>query len=247
MKETQAIIERVSRINPQYQHVELGVDASLNHLKPGQSILVRLGESWQPYLREQWWPVNIASNKLIIERPANIQYDPGRQIVSILGIIGQPFRFRKTLRNVLLMAYDTPPTPLLMTIPALLSNNISVTLVLLGSAIRYHTRHLPPEVEVIRASSEEELAWPNQVMTVGWADQVFVTVGRKDETGQFRQILEMFTQLRSELPKQYLFGVYQPILACGEGACDACMVRSRDGLHLACTEGPAFDLAAMAL
>ncbi len=247
MKETQAIIERVSRINPQYQHVELGVDASLSRIKPGQSILVRTAETWDPYLREQWYPVGVGNNLLIIERPASTVYDPGRQIVSVLGIVGQPFRFRRTLRNVLLLAYDTPPTPLMLTIPWLLSNQVSVTLVLLGSAIRYSTRHLPAEVEVIRAIAEDQFTWSNQVMTVGWADQVFATVNPRDENNNFRAVWELFSTLRSEIPKNYLFGVFQPLLACGEGACDVCMVRSREGNRLVCTEGPAFDLSTMLL
>lgn len=247
MRETQAIIERVSRINAQIQHIELGIDPLFAQIKPGQSLLVRPKDSWEPYLREQWWPVNITNNKLIVERPAGIAYEPGRQIVNVLGPVGQPFRFRKTLRNVLLIAYDSPPTPLLMIIPALLSNSISVTLVLLGSTQRYSTRHLPAEVEVIRGSSDTELAWANQVMTIGWADQVFAVVGHKDEQGQFKQLWDLFGKLRNEIPKQYLFGVYQPTLPCGEGACDSCMIRSSEGYHLVCAEGPAFDLASMLL
>src|SRR5262245_14738081 len=123
MKDSQAIIERVRRINPNYQHLELAVDESLSKIKPGQSLLVRTAplteNNWHPYLREQWWPVSINNNKLLIERPTGVRYEPG-QIVNALGPVGQPYRFRRTLRNVLLVAYDVPPTALLMTIPWLL-------------------------------------------------------------------------------------------------------------------------------
>src|SRR5690606_14638677 len=113
MKETQALIERVRRVNDTHQHLELTVDSSLTQLRAGQSLLARTHETWDPYLREQWWPVNLSRNTLVVERPANVTYEPG-QVVNLLGIVGQPFKFRRTLRNVLLMAYNTEPSPLLM-------------------------------------------------------------------------------------------------------------------------------------
>jgi hypothetical protein len=239
MKETQAIIERVRRVNAAYQHLELAVDESLTKIKPGQSLLARLNDRWDPYLREQWWPVNLVNNRLIIERPGVLRYEPG-QVVSVLGLIGQPFRFRRSLRNVLLIAYNTPPTCLLMTVPWLLSNNISVTMVLLGSAAEYATQHIPAQVEIVRG--DEELNWANRVMTVGWADQVLAAVGQDDEMMRFGQLWTLFTQLRAEIPKNYLFGVFQPVLPCGAGACSACMLRMSPGMKLVCTEGPSFDL-----
>lgn len=239
MKESQAIIERVRRVNNHYQRLELAVDESLMRIKPGQSLLARINESWNPYLRDQWWPVGIGSGKLIVERPNQEVYAPG-QIVQVLGLIGQPFRFRRTLRNVLLVAYDTAPTPLLMTIPWLLGNQISVTLVLLGTSTKYETQHLSPEVEIVHG--DEEVNWPNQVMTVGWADQVFATVAQDDEVLRFRRILERFKERRADIPRNYLFGVFQPLLTCGAGACHTCMLQMSQGMSLVCTEGPAFDL-----
>src|SRR5450432_40321 len=190
MKETQALIERVRRINETHQQLHVTVDASLNGIKPGQSVLARLSEDWSPYLREQWWPVAQQKNTLIVERPATTRYEPGT-VVSLIGVVGQPFRFRRTLRNVLLVAYNAEPTPLLLTIPALLGNTVSVTLLLIGSD--YDTRHLPPEVEVIQGevgegTLTEKLNWANRVTTIGWADQVFVTVSQEDEMYYFREI-----------------------------------------------------------
>lgn len=244
MKETEAIIERVRRINGDYQHLELAVDSAMGRIKPGQTLLARVSSGWEPYLRELWWPVGISQDKLIIERPGADRYEPG-QIIQVMGLVGKPYLFRRTLRNVLLVAYDTPPTPLLMTIPWLLGNNVSVTLVLLGTAAKYNTQHLPPEVEVVQG--DEEVNWPNQVMTVGWADQVFATVGREDELTRFSKVYARFKERRADLPKNYLFGVFQPMLPCGAGACYACVLRMRDGLSLVCTEGPAFDLTQVVL
>ncbi len=239
MKETQAIIERVTRVNETHQQLHLAVDPSLHNLKAGQSVLARTSETWDPYLRQQWWPVRVEKKMLVVERPGSERYEPG-QVVSLLGVIGQPYRFRRTLRNVLLMAFDTAPTPLLMTIPALLANRVSVTLLLLGDATEYGTEYLPPEIEVIKGDAE--MNWPNRVTTVGWADQVFVAVKPEGEIGAFQRVWALFRELRADIPQAYLFGVFRPILPCGIGACSACLIRTKGEHTFACLEGPALDL-----
>ncbi len=250
MKETQAIIERVRRVNDTHQQLHIAIDPSFGSIKPGQSVLARIGEEWTPYLREQWWPISQQKNTLIVERPATARYEPGT-VVSLIGIIGQPFRFRRTLRNVLLLAYNTDPTPLLMTIPALLSNSVAVTLVLLGSD--YETEHLPPEVEIMRnkigtGAAVEKINWANRVTAIGWADQVFVTVPQEDEMSYFREIWALFSDLRADIPANYLFGVFRPPLPCGVGACSSCMVKLQgSAAAFMCTDGPAVDLTKVPL
>lgn len=245
--ETDAIIEVTRRINPEYQHLELSLDSeTLGRIKPGQSLLVRVdANSFDPYLRQQWWPVGLSGERIVIERPASESYRPS-QVVSVLGYAGRPFRFRRTLRNVLLLAHDAPPSPLLMTIPWLLGNDISVTIVLTGEATQYDTTHLAKEVEVVRGDSES-LTWENQVMTMGWADQVFCVVGQADEYQNFHNVLEHFREHRNDVPQQYLFGVFQTALPCGAGACYACMVKTRKDNKLVCMDGPAFDLTQVIL
>lgn len=244
MKQTDAVIERIRRVNDQYQHLELAVDESLHRLRPGHTLLVRVEDTWQPYLREHWWPVDTDGKKLVVERPAHFDYTPG-QIVDVIAPVGQPFRFRRTLRTVLLMAYDNPPTPLLLTIPWLLNNKVGVTLALLGTARNYGTQHIPPEVEVVHA--DDDLTWPDQVMTFGWADQLFITVSQEDELEHFSAIFNMIQSNRADITKNYAFGVFQSILPCGMGACHACTLQTRSGLRLICTDGPAFDLTQVTL
>ena len=128
MKEAMVIIERIRQVSEAHQHLELAVEPWLAEIKPGQSILARTINTWNPYLREQWYPVTATKTLLTIERPLTSTYTPG-QVVDVLGIVGKPYRFRKTLRNVLLLAYNTEPTPLLLMIDMLLKNRVSVTLV----------------------------------------------------------------------------------------------------------------------
>jgi Iron-sulfur cluster binding domain of dihydroorotate dehydrogenase B len=246
MREAQAIIERTVSLNEHYQHVHLSVQEFDTDFKPGQSILARLeSPRWDPYLREQWWPVVIKKDEIVVERPGSIVYEPG-QVVSVMGAMGQPFRYKRTLRNVLLIADDTPPTPLIMSIPFLLGSSVSVTLVLAGNANDYPTNRLPPEVEVIKADSE--LAWANQVMTIGWADQVFVVVKPDDEMRRMQRIWSIFKKLRAGIDRSYIFGVMQPALPCGVGACAACQLLLREGeVFTVCTQGPAIDMTTLKL
>jgi len=246
MKESQAIIERVTRLNEHYQRLHLTVEDFTSELKPGHSLLARmLPERWDPYLREQWWPVAVGNSSIVVERPGSIIYEPG-QVVSLLGVVGQPFRYKRTVHNVLLIAHDCAPTPLVMSVGWLQSNNVSVTMVLSGKALLYPTQHLHPEVEIIQA--DDDLRWPNQVLTAGWADQVFVVVPQDDERERFSAVWRLFRDLRAEVPKTYLFGVYQSTLPCGVGACQACIVPLHHGeTTYICTDGPALDLTNVSL
>ena len=251
MKETQAYIERIKRTNRSYQRLELAVDVSLSAMRAGQAVLARRinkdyeTEHWDPYLRELWFPVEIqASNIVIVERPAKTHYQPG-QLLSLIGPVGQPLRFRQKLRNVLLISYNTAPAALLLTLPPLLAKQVSITLVLMGSARNYETSHLPEEVEVFQA--DDNLAWPHMVMTLGWADQVFVLVGQGDELGYFADIMRLMRQRHSDIPANYVFGVLQRDLPCGVGACHACVLELRRAQKLQCLDGPAFDLTDLRL
>lgn len=245
MKETLAQVERVRRVNETHQQVTLAVDSSLGGMKAGQAMLARPAgtASWTPYLRQTWFPAALHKTWIAVERPASERYDPG-QTVELIGPIGKPLRFKRTLRNVLLVVYDTDPGPLLLTIPALVANQVSVTLLLLGTAASYGTEHLPAEIEILKGGAD--LNWPNRVTTVGWADQVFCVVGPDDEPGRFARLHATFRELRSDLPANYLFGVFRPPLPCGVGACQSCLVRLRGGgLSTVCTDGPAYDLTVL--
>ena len=251
MRETQAYIERIKRVNREHQRLELAVDKSLSSMLAGQAILVRQiekdyeAESWDPYLRELWFPVEIqASHIVVVERPTRTHYIPG-QLLSIIGPVGQPFRFRQKLRNILLIAYNTAPAPLLMMLPPLLARQVSVTMIMMGWAREYDANHLPEEVEIIQA--EDNLSWPDMVMTLGWADQAFILVGPGDEFRYFGEIMQLIRERRNDIPANYLFGVLQRPLPCGVGACHACMLSLRGAKKLQCIDGPAFDLTDLRL
>ncbi len=247
MKESQAIVQRARLLDGDYQRVDLAVAETLENISMGQCLLVRPKtmreqRTWHPYLRSVWYPVYSNRSLLTVEIHSAQRFSPG-DVLDVIGPVGQNYRLRNTLRSVLLLAYDTPPFPLMMTIPHFLGMQVGVTLVLLGDAITYPTRHLPPEVEVIRGENPDDpLEWQNQVTTIGWADQAFVVVPPGDEMAYLLQVWELFKRRRADVGRHYLYGVFQSVLPCGVGACEACAVRTKDGVKLACTDGPAFDL-----
>lgn len=247
MKDSRARIERISRVNAQTLHVDLAVeDDAVKQMKPGQSLLVRVGDmhgeaqQWTPYLREQWWVIgNVAKDVVRVELPFTPDLQTG-QIVQLLAPIGQPYRFRRNLGHVLLIAYNSPPTPLLIMIPSLLKNSVNLTLVLMGTARAYDTQTLPPEVEIIRA--DDTMEWEAMVRTISETDQTFIVVEQDDELMRFHEVLDIVQKRRPNVAENVLWGVFRPPLPCGVGACDACALRVKDGIKLVCVDGPAFDL-----
>jgi len=84
-------------------------------------------------------------------------------------------------------------------------------------------------------------------MTIGLVDQIFAVVRPDDESLRFARVWESIQSSRAEIPKNYLFGVYNPVQPCGAGACGACMVRLKQGTALTCMDGPALDLTQVVL
>jgi Iron-sulfur cluster binding domain of dihydroorotate dehydrogenase B len=246
MQETEAIIERVWQVSPQIQRLELTVETSLAQLVAGQSLLVQPKENQSdPYLREHWIPVDLQEGQLIIERSAESHYSPG-QVVSVLGPIGQGMPWvGGGNKHLLLVALDTPPTPLLMLAAAAAHQTAEVALVLLGKAVDYPFAGIPSAVEVINGN--EDYTWRDQAATVNWADQVFAAVDESFWQDHFTSLFHLVKNIRTFVPVNFLHGVFTLPLPCGTGACTACMVRAKTGSKLICTQGPALDLTEVQL
>jgi len=270
MRETQAIIERARRISADIQQLDLAVDPALLQLKPGQSLLVRPydQDGWDPYLREQWIPVDIQPGKVVVEMPTGHDYAPG-DILSVLSPVGQPIPLRPRLQHLLLIADDamptpfillartltgggvaitmvlsglaTRPTPFILLARTLTGGGVAITMVLSGLATRYPLELLSPEVEILHG--ETDWTWPEQVETFQWADQVLILASSARREEAYHRLYDRITQLRHhDVPEHYVCGMFMQRLACGTGACGACEVPSRGKTRLACTAGPAMDL-----
>jgi hypothetical protein len=239
MQESQAIIERVKRVSATIQRLEVAVDRAHQNAGPGQTFLARMTLSLDPYLREPWTPIRREASCLIFERAAGTVYTPG-QVVSLIGPVGKPIPLRENIRTLLLIAHESAPVSLLYLAETALAKGIAVTLVLGGAAVHYPLEALPQEVEVIRADDDGH--WAEQPEAFRWAEQIFSVAPPPFDIPYYTKLLENARTTRVEVSAQYIFGLFQPPLPCGVGACQACLIR-RDGEEVAtCLEGPAFDL-----
>ncbi len=256
MRETQAIIERVRRVAPGFQRIDLSVDAALAQLEPGQSVFAAPFErtTWEPYLRALWIPVDVLPGRVVVEVLAGHEGGEGGSdagmcnpgdVVSLLSPVGRPIPLRGRVFHVLLIADDMLPTPFVYLARKLIGGGVEVTLVVGGRAEAYPLDLLPPEIEIIR--SETEWKWPDQVDMLNWADQVLALAPAQTQIETYRRLYETINQLRHQaIPDQYVCGLFSPRLACGAGACLACMIPSKKQF-LACTDGPAIDLKRLEL
>lgn len=243
MRESQAIIERVTRLSAALARVELAADFAPGSIQPGQYLLARSGEGWEPYLRERWQPVRITDGMIVVDRPVSAQDAPG-QVVSLLGPCGRPAPLRKDARHLLLIAYEAAPSPLVGLALHALDEGRSVTLVLGGAASQYPLSALPAELEVLNAA--EDWKWPAQVDAFGWAAQV-VALAPYTDAPYYAQLWQTIHRLRIQVPEGFALGYFLPPMPCGVGACGACLVRGRRRDYRACVDGPVLDLSKLSL
>lgn len=242
MRETQAIIERVRRVSVALQHLELSVDPALAQIQPGQSLLAVALEpdGRAPYLREQWLPVDAQGTHITVERPGTARYLPG-VAVSLLAPVGRAIPLRPGARNILLIAEDAAPTPLTWVARRLVHDGAAVTLVLAGRALEYPLELIPAEVEILRGDTD--WSWPEQVEMLTWAEQVIALAPIDTQAEAYGRLYHAIAQLRhNAVPDDFACGLFYQQLACGTGACSACLISVRDGDRLACVDGPVLDL-----
>jgi hypothetical protein len=239
MQETQAIIERIKRISATVQRLDVAVDKSQREIGPGQIFLARTTESLDPYLREPWTPVRRDGSRLVFERPGGRSYNPG-QIVTLLGPVGKAIPTRESTRALLLIAYEATPAALVMLAQNTLAKGGSVTLVLFGAALHYPLEALPQEIEILKGDDHSN--WPDQSDTLRWAEQIVAIAPPPFDLPYYGQLLAKLREVRIEIPPQYVYGLFQPPMPCGIGACQACLIRCGGEEIPACVEGPAFDL-----
>ncbi len=239
MQQAQAIIERVRRVSGSTQHLDVAVEKPQRAVGPGQIFLARRNESLDPYLREPWTPVSRDGGTVVIERPTTQYYVPG-DVVNLIGPVGKSIPLRETARTLLLIAYESAPTSLLMLAEDALRKGLAVTLALTGAALHYPLDGLPQEIEIIRG--EADGTWPSQTDTLRWAEQVVAVAPPPFDVQYYAGLLTALQDIRVEVPSDYAYALYQPPMPCGIGACRACLLNYSKEEILACLDGPAFDL-----
>ena len=246
--QSEAVIERIWQVGGRIQRIELAVDRSLREIRPGQSLLALSGKNWNPYLREQWLPVEVYEGQVVVERTATdnlYQFSPG-QVVDLIGPVGESLPWiGGGNKHLLLIALETIPTPLLMLAQEAVAQTAEVAFVMLGSAIEYPFEGIPAAVEVI--TGEEHDKWDDREATINWADQIFAVVDQALWLDHFSNLFHLVRKIKGKVSTNFMFGVFNLPLPCGTGACTACMIRCKTGTKLTCKQGPAVDLTEVQL
>src|SRR5258708_14741456 len=195
MHQAQAIIERVRRVSATTQHLDVAVQKPHYNIAAGQLFLARMPESLDPYLREPWTPVRREGSSVIVERPVTQNFAPG-DVVNLLGPVGKPIPLREAAHSLLLIAYDSAPTALLVLAETALAEGLSVALALVGAALNYSLDALPQEIEIIRGdSANPNGVWPNQAETLRWADQIVAVAPPPFDVTHYTHLLDALREV----------------------------------------------------
>lgn len=216
-------------------------------------------DDWQVLLRRALFPV--AARRTadghaaweVLLPPAD---DPGGRrlrrlrpgdALHLLGPLGTGFTLHPHSRALLLLG-DAARTPALLPLAdAVLDRGGRVTLVVRGAddaaaeEARALAARLPLAVELRPATLTD---WADALAaTARWADQVCLAL----PNGDLPAALAVLRRARLRVDEGYAQALVEADLACGYGACLACVVPlARGGLTRACVHGPVFDLLRVA-
>jgi dihydroorotate dehydrogenase electron transfer subunit len=213
-------------------------------------------ENWQMYLRRplfvampagdqeesERWEFRLAGRTMPGDRWLGEL--PAGATINLLGPLGRGFTLQPLARHLLLLS-DPDYAPLLLaTIDPMLNRGGQVTLLLRTEDKAWNAlrTRLPIPVELRLATGEDE--WRQQLVeTIRWADQICAALPGPGYT----TLAATVRQIRFRLDANFAQVFVQADLACGVGACLACITPLPDGSFTrACIHGPVFDLARLA-
>ncbi len=223
--------------------------------QPGQFLMVRCGEGYDPLLRRA---LSIHRMGLIPgtgnERGFALLYSIAGQgtaylrsrrpgdALDIIAPLGHGFSVHRDSRQLLLLGSGWGVSPLVALAEQQVARGRSVTL-LMGAARAsqlYPSQLLPPEVELQVATDDGSAGHHGSVADLaggywGWCDEVFAC----GPAALYKALAESSA---GQWPRKRVQVLAEQAMACGVGACYACAVTTRRGYRLACVDGPRFDL-----
>lgn len=265
------VLEPVTALGPA-SVLAVGLPARLRQQHAGgRYFLARCGaqtmaertENWQIYLRRPLFVCRMQSQLAEIDEETGFDRwdlvvppgdDPGHvwlrarnpgETVNLIGPLGNGFSLGQGVRNLLVLTEPDRLALLLPVIDQMLDSNGRVTVAIRDQSGGNPTpllALLPLAVEVHHVQSGEH--W-RQVLseTIAWADQICATLPHTD----YAALAETIRQRRFRLESDFAHILVQAELACGIGACLACVVPTANGsVTRACVHGPVLDLARLA-
>jgi dihydroorotate dehydrogenase electron transfer subunit len=212
-------------------------------LQPGQFITADLGD----VTRRPLLPAAIDHQGVELLLPLHhpvTRLNQGDE-VDLLGPLGRPLPLPSPPTRLLLAADSQRLPALLPFTNEALKRGVPVALFLSAptSDRLYPLSLLPPSLEIYTATADGSagktgsLADPSTDLLT-WAGRMLVAGDRS----LYPTLAEAVRQARLGLAEDFAQALVLPTIVCGVGACQGCAVSTRRGYHLACTEGPFFDL-----
>jgi dihydroorotate dehydrogenase electron transfer subunit len=219
--------------------------------RPGQFLMVRCGDSSDPYLR---YPLPIhrffAEGLALFFRPGGpeLGWLNGRRVgdsLDLLGPLGQGFDIpihdglAHSSGALSLVSWGMGLAPLLGIVDR---TTCAVRLIThVATAQQVYPRELlprPVEFESFVGHSEEEGFWQAVGTSAHWGGRLYAA-GAYGLYPRLRQLLGHGPWgLHAGMAQVWV----EAEMACGRGLCQGCLVSTREGPRRACTDGPVFDL-----
>lgn len=224
-----------------------------NQARPGQFVMVRCSEGYDPLLRRPLSIHRVALGEREQGALALLFAVVGRgtrwlarrkegDMIDLLGPLGRGFEIGPESRNLLLVAGGIGIAPLVALAQKAIANGSEVTL-LLGAPTQaqlYPADLLPPQVRLVVATEDGSAGTKGLVTDLlarlaAEADQVFAC----GPISMYRAMASQGWQILQGKSVQVSLEVR---MGCGFGFCYGCAVETWSGLKLVCKDGPIFEL-----
>lgn len=250
MKQHLAVVEGSAEPIPGFRLLILECPALAGGARPGQFVMVRSGEGYDPYLR---LPLPIHRFRdggiALLFRPSR----PGHSwlgarrtgdTLDLLGPGGVGFAMPSGAANVAAICQGTGIAPLVGIFDRA-SGPVQFLLGVATATQAYPRELLPANVEYAPyvGFGMGDAFWQAVTGACRWADHVYAA-GPIPFYRQLRRVWES-TRLR---PQPDALQVWMEAdMACGMGICDSCLIETRQGPRRVCTDGPTFNLVDLVL
>jgi dihydroorotate dehydrogenase electron transfer subunit len=248
MKPLVAIVEANAEPMPGMHLVYLHCPYLGDTARPGQFVMVQCASGYDPYLRQPLALHRLTDQGVALcfrSSSSALAWLAARRVgdaVDLLGPCGRGFTLSTSLSTVSLVARGMGIAPLLAILDRVAAAAQLITSVPTAANV-YPRELLPHRVEYMPFVGQEQDEDLARAITEAcrWGQRVYAC-GPLSFYASLRQALEKARLgLREGVAEVWIKGQ----MACGMGACRACLIETRHGFRRVCTDGPVFDLATL--
>jgi dihydroorotate dehydrogenase electron transfer subunit len=245
MKQLLTTISHLQSLSSAFQILTL-TSPDLPFWRAGQLTLVRVRDSFDPYLRRAYFLVPTITptpnTVSLISHDDTFAHVRVGDTLDLIAPIGNGFALEAGTRHLALIGADAPTrlAPLIALAHEATRQQLAVTLFVEAATpqLAWLSPLLPLDVEyqIVRDLST---ALPEALR---WSDQLCASL----EPSRYISLKALIADARLTTVNGFAQAIVAPPMACGFGACLACAVETTRGRRLACMQGPVFDLFELA-